>query len=472
MTEPRLQAQLRPGHLTSVMRAVQPPTGPRVLRIAIVQEGKVIEERTFEPRAKVTIGPKETDTFVVVGASLAASAKLFEPVAKGYRLDVPRGAKGRIAEGPRLVAVHELQGRSIVISEDARGKIVLGDTTVLFSFAPAAARAMPAQLPESIRRGLDVDWSLTIIAAASFLFHFGMLGSLYSDWADPVVDDRITVAKLVETVRELPKPPPIEVVQKDEAAPDTTATPTSVAKTEPKSDAKVANSKSDRPAKTDAAKRMSDAAAANIMDDLAQMNIEMAGVLNSHAPSIDRVLRDSDLPLSQLDDAARRNAAISTNPNRLDLGKGGRTHRPGETGDSLADLGNSGKDDAAATSGTQKKTKVTGNAQEEKCVGATCQPPPSEVPDAPKVIGGLYGGFRRCYEAGLNGENPDMEGTIRVTAKVGPNGEVTSATPTVSGSLSGGVVSCVVGKIKGAQFSPPTNGVGAVLMIPVTLKKQ
>ena len=30
---------------------------------------------------------------------------------------------------------------------------------------------------------------MTIIAAFSFLFHFGMVGAIYSDWMDPVVDD-------------------------------------------------------------------------------------------------------------------------------------------------------------------------------------------------------------------------------------------------------------------------------------------
>ena len=37
----------------------------------------------------------------------------------------------------------------------------------------------------------DIDWTTTIIAAFSFLFHFGAVGSIYSDWMDPIVDGQL-----------------------------------------------------------------------------------------------------------------------------------------------------------------------------------------------------------------------------------------------------------------------------------------
>src|SRR4029079_17934061 len=77
------------------------------------------------------------------------------------------------------------------LTEDSRGKVVIGDTTFLFQFvAPPPIQPKP-QLPVAVLRGASsIDWNTTIIAALSFLFHFMLLGAVYSDWLDPGIDDR------------------------------------------------------------------------------------------------------------------------------------------------------------------------------------------------------------------------------------------------------------------------------------------
>ena len=50
----------------------------------------------------------------------------------------------------------------------------------------------------------------TIIAAVSFLLHFMLLGAVYSDWLDPVSDDDVSVAGLIDSLKNLPAPPAIE----------------------------------------------------------------------------------------------------------------------------------------------------------------------------------------------------------------------------------------------------------------------
>ena len=46
----------RPGQMTAVMRAVAQAAGPKVLRIGLVQSGRVIEERVIKQRTHVKIG--------------------------------------------------------------------------------------------------------------------------------------------------------------------------------------------------------------------------------------------------------------------------------------------------------------------------------------------------------------------------------------------------------------------------------
>jgi hypothetical protein len=66
MTQPQLAPQpQRPGQMTAVMRAMPQATGPKVLRIGLVQSGKVIEERVIKQRGHVTIGPSEKSMFVI-----------------------------------------------------------------------------------------------------------------------------------------------------------------------------------------------------------------------------------------------------------------------------------------------------------------------------------------------------------------------------------------------------------------------
>jgi uncharacterized protein YfiM (DUF2279 family) len=87
------------------------------------------------------------------------------------------------------------------------------------------------------------------------------------------------------------------------------------------------------------------------------------------------------------------------------------------------------------------------------------------VANASAVVAGMAAGLRRCYNRGLE-EAPKMKGSLRVTAKIGADGEVLSATPSGSG-LSGIVVSCVVARVSSAQFAPPDGG-RATIVIPVT----
>jgi TonB family protein len=81
----------------------------------------------------------------------------------------------------------------------------------------------------------------------------------------------------------------------------------------------------------------------------------------------------------------------------------------------------------------------------------------------------MRGALRACYKRALD-EDPNMHGTVRVTASIAPNGEVKSVQPAASG-LSSNMVACVTRVVRGAQFSAPEGG-GATLVIPMTFVPQ
>jgi hypothetical protein len=221
--------------MTAVMRAMPQASGPKVLRIGLVQGGKVIEERVIKQRSHVTIGPSEKSMFVVPSQNVPPNFRLFELIANEYHLNFLDGMSGRVALQTGITDLASLRGQAkrspqgayqVRLTEDARGKVVVGETTFLFQFvAPPPIQPKP-QLPVSVKGGLSsqIDWTMTIIAAFSFLFHFGMVGAIYSDWMDPVIDDEINIAGLIDSVKNLPPPPPIEQPVEVATATSTAAT--------------------------------------------------------------------------------------------------------------------------------------------------------------------------------------------------------------------------------------------------------
>ena len=180
--QPYSQSQTsRPGQMTAVMRAVA-ATGPKVLRIGVVQSGRVIEERIIKQRTHVTVGPNEKSMFVIASTAIPPSFRLFELVDSDYHLNFVDTMSGRVALPTGISDLSMLRGQAkrtphgvfqLKLSEDSRGKLVIGDTTFLFQFvAPPPMQPKP-QLPVAVMRGAtSIDWATTMIAAFSFLLHF------------------------------------------------------------------------------------------------------------------------------------------------------------------------------------------------------------------------------------------------------------------------------------------------------------
>jgi hypothetical protein len=449
--------------MTAVMRAVM-ATGPKVLRIGVVQAGRVIEERIIKQRTHVTVGPSEKSMFVVATSHVPPNFRLFELVGNEYYLNFLDGMSGRVALPTGISDLGMLKGQArrtpqgayqVRLTEDSRGKVVIGDTTFLFQFvAPPPVQPKP-QLPVAVLRGTSsIDWSTTMIAAFSFLLHFLALGAIYSDWLDPVVDDDVNVAGLVDTVKALPPPPIEEATVSDEPA--------------------ETGDKSEEPKKASAAKgpagktgSMSAAQQAALSKELDSLEFQTLAALSGQGPATAGVLNSGEVPTSALDAAAASGAGVSSGGiGDLRLGGGGGTIRPGMGGGGLAAIGSTGKSEG--TGGTGEAKKVAGPKGSASVGGAAVSG--GTVSNAARVVAGMRAGFRACYNRGL-AENPDAQGSIRLSIRVGPGGEVSGVSASPSGNLPGSVVSCVQARASAAQFAPPEGG-SAVIVVPVTFVKQ
>ncbi len=444
-----LRAGHRPGAMTARMRAVAVPSGPKVLRIGLVHRGQVVTDRMVRDRLSVTVGTSEAATFVVSGVGAPPRLTLFERAGDAYELRLIPGMSGRVADGDSVIDVAGLvagdAGRGGVarlrLSDAARGRVTLGDATFLFQFVTPPLPAARPELPLSVKAGLasQVDWSLTIIAAFSFLLHFGVVGAMYSDWMDPIVDTQATVSGIVLRMQDLPElPVEIPTLPADDATASANTTPSAppLATTPPRP---VVPQERPRAMSPSEVARLS--AAAN------DLGLVTLASLTTSGTAVEGALTASELPSVDLGvpGASDVGAAAATG-NGLNFGHGAAAVVPGGQS-SLGMLGHTSGDPNRHRAGveTQKDGPRSGVVTVEPLAGDTA------LPGAPQVVAGLRTGFRSCYNAGLN-LDPSMSGKVVLSARVGPNGEVATATASNNVGLSDPVVQCLLKKLRTAQF--------------------
>ncbi len=311
----------------------------RLLRVAIVRDGRIMEEKILSERASLSLGPTERHTFVTATAELQAAVELIQTTAKGRILVLPRGAHAVLSlDGETVTFAPTLEARSILLDDESRGRVSLERLTVLFHLTEAPPPRPRPALPDSLRTGLRIDWTTTVIAAFSFLFHFGIVGSIYSDWLDPLVDDHIVIGEVVESLASLPSTPPAEDPAHEVPATRVAPAPThATVATTPRSEPRGVSRSFERPPPT----AMGDARAASLAQQMKELDAVVASTLAVGGPSTDEVL-SPDTRMLDLDAIASQNR-VSSHGSTLLLGSDG--DGPARTGD-LRDLAHRGGEPA------------------------------------------------------------------------------------------------------------------------------
>lgn len=428
-----------PGRLTRAMRAL--PLTESILRVAIVRGGRIVDERTFRS-GTVSVGPSERSTFVVVGI-VARTA--FRHGERGWAVVGSPASRGLVAAGGVTRDLSAIDG-DLPLGDDARGKLVLGDATLLFQIAKAPPAAVRPQLPAGVLRGPAQDWTMTVLAAMSFLLHFGAVGSLYGDWGDRVQNDEADLAGFVQVLSERPRPPVVETpATPTDPAPD--AAPTT---REAQREAGRPSQRGTGPVSPGSARRSDPQAGLRFLEASDAVAIQVLGA-NSGGPATSSVLKSGDIPMDELGRIAASDRGV-TPSNELPTSGSEKGIATGK-GTIAEVLGPAGKDKASGGDGT--RTAVAAPTFD---VGRSPSQAPPSIPKPDGPLAGARIAVRRCYERALS-TNPDLAGSIRFALALAPDGRVASVTATPSGNL-GEVVGCVQGVLKGLRFDNP-EGVAA-----------
>lgn len=183
---------------------------PKVLRIGVIQGQRIIEERILRVRETVTVGASERNHFVIPHPSLTGRHPLFElraggPKGEQYWLNFTPEMTGRVAFPPDAGGVMDLaslrtspkaqpvsRGHAVPLTDECKGRLVIGDTTMLFQFVvPPPIQPRP-QLPASVRGGWlsRIEPGLVAAYIVAGLVHVGLMcGAMIPDWPKPTLEE-------------------------------------------------------------------------------------------------------------------------------------------------------------------------------------------------------------------------------------------------------------------------------------------
>ena len=167
---------------------MSPRPDNKILRIGVIQGGKIIEERLVRSREDVTIGSGPKNTFVVPASSLPRSFTLFELKGSQYHLAFREGMDGRVSVGNGVVDFASLRAQNLArkrgdvftypLPEEARGKVSLGDVTLLFQFVTPPPEPPKPVLPKEARGG----WVKSIDKVFTLILFMSLAGHVSGAW--------------------------------------------------------------------------------------------------------------------------------------------------------------------------------------------------------------------------------------------------------------------------------------------------
>lgn len=140
------------------MATAKPQNLPKILRIGVIQGGKIIEERLVKKRDTVTIGQGPKNSIVIPVSNLPATFPVFEMKGNAYQLRFTEKMDGKLSVGENQLDFASLKTQGLAkkdkdafavpLTELSKGKIALGEVTLLFQFVVPPPEPPKAVLPD------------------------------------------------------------------------------------------------------------------------------------------------------------------------------------------------------------------------------------------------------------------------------------------------------------------------------------
>ncbi len=473
----------RPGAMTMAMQVVpQKSSGPKVLRIGLFRDKKIVEERIVRRRETVSVGTAAKNHLIIKSGTLPSKLEsrfeLFQLVGDDYILNFTEDMTGKVALPGGVQKLEHLRETGaarnagthyqIKLADTSRGNIRMGDFTVFFEFVSAPPITPKPQLPAAVQRGFvkTIDWTFTTWVIFSYMLFFGFI--IYMENADWEIETGVEEVpeSLARLIFEAPmEPPAVEEEPIDEGegeeeeetkakAPERKPT-----KAEPKEGAGAA----EPGATAEGRARIAQEAAA-------QAEAMLLGALGGSEGALGDVLAGGAVTGNAADVLAQASGvgvATRSEAGALRTRSGGGSGQQAGLG-SLKKGKNVGK--SAKEGGAVKERQVRGNVglNAGGDVGGAGE---FDAALVQRQIKQRLKSITRCYESELR-KNPSLGGKVTVTFTIQERGNVTNAKASENTTGSAAVADCVTRTISRFRFNPGPDGGSVTFRYPFVFQPQ
>lgn len=418
----------------------------KLLRVALIQGAKITEDRTLKKRASVSVGQNATNTIIVPVSNLPPSFTLFEAVNEQYSLVFTSAMDGKVSVSGQELSLAEAISRGIAkqrkdvyvipLNEGSKGRVTLGEVSLLFQFVTPPPEAPKPVLPTEVRGSLlkQIDQFFFLVLAMSLVVHFS--GATFIA-CQPVPEEReLTLDELPDRfvkamMPEVKPPPPKEVADNGNEKKDD--------KKDDKKDEVVADKKGEKPPTSPAENK------AALQAKVAKSGLlKVIGSASGGAGAFEDVLGGSN---GVGDVASALSGASGVGVATADsLAAGGPKGGTSGSAAGIGDLGTSGGGNVALT---EKGTATVRG-------GVQMQAPEVESSDVDREKLAAYvrarkGAIQQCYEKELK-RNPSLKGKVVVRFSITPSGRTSDIDVEENTLGNEAVASCIKTTIRGWVF--------------------
>lgn len=427
---------------------------PKVLRIGLIVDGKIVQERLIKHGETVTVGDAPKNTFVTAKLTLPkADWPVFQYKGGKYFLHFTEAMKGKVGSGGSVVGLDKLRSDPSVekdgtnwklpLSEADRGKVSIGEVTLLFQFVspPPVSNQKPPRV-DFRPRLVEEDDALLFV----FLLVFGTGAAVFVLFAlffIPPEEEATSMDQVDEKWTKL-------LINKPDEPPKPADKPADVGQEKAKEEKaeKKEEAKADKPAAPEMSKAdRVEAAKADVMKKSAVLQF-----LTTRGDSQGGQAKDlwsdqgNGAVASALDGVSGVVAADEGNVGKLRGSAGG----PGGSAD-IGDIGAIGgnTDTKVAAAPTVQVAVETGE-------GDAGDMEQGDQGTVKKVVQKNAGQLKYCYETELKA-NPDLSGRVEIEWNI-VGGRVTAAEVFANTTGDNDLATCIVSKIKRWSFPPEIQG--------------
>ena len=440
-----------------------PTQNARVLRICIIQERDVVQEKIIKAGESVKVGESEKNTFVFPETSLPLPEfPMFLNKGGKYHLCFTSGMKGKISSGGAIVGLDKLRTDPSIskqgpvwryqLNESDRGKVVIDNVTILFQFVqPPPVQAVTPIEGMDFRPLLFEDDDPAFFG---FIALFSALAVVFSVFIyiapepDPMSGAAIQerFAHIVDRIKkkeEAPKPPE-KTDDIDESL-----------KADRKDKEKEKEKTDDKPKESKPKNKLEQAQQRQQQKEALKSKIKIAriGTRGTSDSGTTSDAYESNV-LSQLDGLEGGGVAVEGDVDGLRGGSGDKED---------ISIGNMKASGAGSTSGSSGPAIDMSNYKVQSEAGDTSDVDRPENVEA--VVRKREGQLMYCYENELRAD-PSLSGRIVVEWQIS-NNRVTSIRVASNGTGNAELASCIVKKVKRWRF----DGVEGAVSWPFVFRK-